>query len=93
MFDFLDPYSVQGLRKRASKLNECPYKLILGLAADQLEAKVVNKKQVKKAIEYVRTGHSTLLSVAIKMLNPNQGQIDTALHLLKKMEWEKTNDE
>lgn len=85
MFDLLDPYSVQGLRKRASKLNECPYKLVLELAANQLETKKVEQEQVKKVIEYARTGNQDLLTVAIKLLNPNQGQIDTALHLLQKM--------
>jgi len=32
-----DPYSVEGLKHRASKLPNCPYKLFLELTATQLE--------------------------------------------------------
>ena len=82
---FFNPYSVEGLRLRASKLPECPYRLILEIVADQLENKKVDVNVAKKAVEYARTGNQELLTVAIKMLNLNSGQIDVALHLLKKM--------
>ena len=82
---FNDPYSVKGLRKRALRLPECPYRLVLEMAADQLEEKKVTKDVIKKAIEYVRTGNEELISVAIKMLNLNNGQISVALNLLKGM--------
>jgi len=82
---FDDPYSVKGFRKRASKLSDCPYRLVLELAADQLERNKVTKNTIKKAIEYVRTGNPELTAVAIKMLNLNQGQVTVALNLLKKM--------
>ena len=85
MFD-LDPYSISSLHKRASKLPECPYKLILEMSADQLDAGKVSKKEVKKVIEYARTCNPTLLTVALKILNLNQGQISTALHLLENMQ-------
>ena len=86
MFDYLDPYSILSLHKRASKLEECPYKLILNLAADQLEAGKTNRDDAKKAIEYMRTNDPTLQGVALKMLNLNPSQIAVAIHLLEKME-------
>jgi len=85
MIDLFGLYSVKSLRRRAARLPECPYRLILEMAADQLETKKVTKDEVKKAIEYVRTGHPDLLSVAMKMLNLNRGQVDVALSLLHKM--------
>lgn len=85
IFDLFDPYSIKNLRKRASKLPECPYRLILETSADQLENKKVNKNTVKKIIKYVRTGNQELTFVAIQLLNLNKGQISVALNLVGKM--------
>ncbi len=82
-----DPLSVKSLRNRASKLENCPYKLILELVADQLEEQKITRDIAEKAIEYVRTGNPDLLTVAMKMINLNQGQISIALSLLRKMDW------
>lgn len=82
---FENQYSVKGLRKRATRLKECPYKLILELAADQLENKKIDRAIAKKAIEYIRTNNNELIGVAIKMLNPSQEQVNKALSRLRKM--------
>jgi len=78
-----DPYSVEGLKYRISKLPDCAYKVCLELAVVQLENKVVSKEEVKKAIEYFRTGNRELLMVGFKILKLTEEQIDEALHLLK----------
>jgi len=83
---FEKPYSVKGLRKRATRLKDCPYKLMLELVADQVEAKKVSEREAKKAIEYIRTNDPNLTAVAIQMLQLNQGQISIMLDILKKME-------
>ena len=83
---FENPYSVKGLRKRALKLKDCPYKLMLELVADQVETKKVSEREAKKAIEYIRTNDPNLTAVAIQMLQLNQGQISIMLDILKKME-------
>jgi DNA polymerase/3'-5' exonuclease PolX len=78
-----DPYSVEGLRLRASKLPNCAYRVLLELAATQLEDKKIDKATVKKIIEYARTGKLELLTVAIKMLELSQEQTAEVLSLLK----------
>jgi len=83
---FEKPYSAKGLRKRASKLKDCPYKLLLKLVADQVEVKKVPEKNAKKAIEYIRSNNPVLTGVAIEMLHLNQEQISIMVDLLKKME-------
>jgi len=83
MFD--GPNSLKGLRKRAERLEDCPYKLILQLAADQIENNIITEREAKKAIKYARTHNSDLLSVAMKMLQLSQEQISTTLRLLEKM--------
>lgn len=85
MFD-LDPNSAPNLRKRAERLQDCPYKLILNLIADQLEINKITKREAVKIIKYIRTCDNSKMIEAAKMLNLNQGQISTALHLLEKME-------
>jgi len=83
---FENPYSAKGLRKRASKFGDCPYKLILELVADQVEAKKVGEREAKKAIEYIQSNDPTLTGVALQMLHLNKGQISIIVNLLKKME-------
>lgn len=79
------PNSVRGIRYRASKLPECPYKVMLLLVADQLENKKIDKHVAKKVIEYFRTDNMDLINVGIKMLDLNSGQRSVALNILKKM--------
>lgn len=79
---FLDPYSVKGLKLRAEKLRQSPYRLILEMAAEQLENKKINKYEVKKIIEFSRSGKTELLNVAMKMLNLNHNQTQVALKIL-----------
>ena len=83
---FENPYSAKGLRERASKLEDCPYKLILELVADQVEVKKVGEREAKKAIEYIQSNDPTLTGVALQMLHLNKGQISIMVNLLKKME-------
>ena len=83
---FENPYSAKGLRKRALKLEDCPYKLILELVADQVETKKVGEREAKKAIEYIQSNNPTLTGVALQMLHLNKGQISIMVNLLKKME-------
>ena len=82
---FKNPYSAKGLRKKVSKLKDCPYKLMLELVADQVEEKKVTQNEAKKAIEYVQTNDPTLIGVAIEMLHLNKGQVSIIVNLLKKM--------
>ena len=82
-----DPYSVQGLRFRALRIKEkTPYKLILELAADQLDEGKITRDEVITAINLVRFGGETLnpmfVAIGIKKLKPNRTQIDVMLHLL-----------
>jgi hypothetical protein len=78
-----DPYSIGGLKMRLNKLPDCPYKLFLKLALEQLQKKVVRKEEAKKAIEYIRTGDVELLKVAVEILKPDKAQVDIALALLR----------
>jgi len=82
---FFDPWSIEGLKKRAKSLPDCPYKLVMNLAVHQLEQKKITEGEAKKAIEYVRTSDPSLLKVGIGMLNLSQAEIDIALELLRKM--------
>ena len=81
---FENPYSAKGLRERASKLKDCPYKLILELVADQVEGKKVAQNEAKKAIEYIQSNDPSLTGVAIEMLHLNKGQVSIMINLLKK---------
>jgi len=63
-----DPYSVFGLKLRASKLPDCPYKLFLELTATQLEKKVIKQE---------------LISVALKILNLSREQMNEVLRRLE----------
>lgn len=85
MFDWMDMYSAKNLRKRAARLEECPYKLVLQLAADQVERGKATSLEARKALELVQTNDPDLISVAMKMLHLNQGQVTVAINLLKKM--------
>lgn len=85
MVFWTNPYSIDGLKERVAKLPQCPYRLVMELAIDKLEQKKVTRDEVKKAIEYVRTGKSELMLVAIKMLKPSQNEIEVALKLLNEM--------
>ena len=78
-----NPYSLNGLKYRASKLPDCPYKVLLELTIIQLEAKKLNELEAKKAIEYFRSGNKELLVVGFKILNLSDEQINEALALLK----------
>ncbi|RLI22904.1 hypothetical protein DRO45_00020 [Candidatus Bathyarchaeota archaeon] len=79
-----DPYSVEGLRHRASKLPDCPYKLFLELTATQLEKKTITREEAKKAVEYFRTGKQELISVALKIfLNLSREQMNEVLRRLE----------
>ena len=78
-----DPYSVEGLRYRASKLPNCPYKLLLELTATQLEKKIITRDEAKKAVEYFRSGNRELVSVGLKILNLSEEQIEKALKMLR----------
>jgi len=78
-----DPYSVEGLKHRASKLPDCPYKLFLELTATQLEKKVITREEAKKAVEYFRTGKQELISVALKILNLSKEQMNEVLRRLE----------
>jgi hypothetical protein len=84
MFD-LDPNSAPNLRKRAERLKDSPYKLILNLTADQLEINKITKREAVKIIKYIRTCDDSKMAEATKMLNLNQEQISTMLQLLEKM--------
>jgi len=78
-----DPYSVEGLRHRASKLPDCPYKLFLELIAAQLEKNTITQDEAKKAVEYFRTGKQGLISVALKILNLSKEQMNEVLRRLE----------
>lgn len=80
MFDFLftNPYSVSGLKIRIKKLPMSPYKVYLSLVVAQLEAKKIDEKTAKKAIEYFRTNKPVLIKVAIKMLELSDDQSNEA---------------
>jgi hypothetical protein len=68
LYIFHDPNSAWGLRHRASRLEDCDYKLFLQKIADALEEKKLNKRDARKLIEYWRSGNEHLISVAIKVL-------------------------
>lgn len=83
---FEGPNSIKGLRKRAERLPDSPYKLLLQLTATQLESNKITNREVKKIIEYARTGDSTLLTVALKFLNLTPEQISISIQQLEKMQ-------
>jgi len=78
-----DPYSIGGLKLRLNNLPDCPYKFFLQMALEQLQNKIVEKEQIRKAVEYIRTNDLELAKVAIKLLRLNNVQITLALALLK----------
>lgn len=82
-FFWFDPYSVEGLRHRAKKLPDCPYKILLELCAVQLEKKAVSKEAVQKAVEYFRSGNEDLLKSGVGVLKLSHEQIQEVLSLLK----------
>lgn len=80
---FHSTYSAWGLRHRASKLEESPYKMFLEFAADQIDKGVTDELGAKKAIEYFRTGKRELIVAALTILRTDESDIDKMIERLE----------
>lgn len=71
--NIIDPYSAVNLMKRASKLEDCAYKIILQFTAVQVERGVVSTKEAKTAIFLIRRGYNYQ---GILKLKPTHDEIE-----------------
>lgn len=78
----IDPNSPEGLRMRAAKLPNVPYRFLLELTATQVEHNVISEETAKLAVSHFRTGQMERLVTGLKLLQLSHEQSEDALSLL-----------
>lgn len=79
---FLNPYSVEGLRLRISKLPDCPYTVLLTLCANQLEAKRITELDCREAVAKFRLATKDSIASGLRLLKLTHKQYTEVLALL-----------